>query len=184
LNYELGVRHEFESLPLAAGLTFFRIDAEEFIERIDGGRTQNFEELRFQGSEIQLGYRPMDNTRIDFGYTWLDSENRSPGAPLETLQNRPRHKFSVRLDHDFSFGGQVEMELIHNRESFVLSGGNADRRLELDNTTTVNLAVSQPLWKERLWLTLRAENLMDKDNAESFGFEQPGRTVFVGLKLK
>jgi outer membrane cobalamin receptor len=114
----------------------------------------------------------------------LDSENRSPNAPIETLQNRPRHKLAFRADHDFAFGAEAEFELVHNRERYVLSRGDADRAKELDDYTVVNVAVAQPLWKDRIWLTLRADNLFDADYAESFGFEQPGRTLFVGLKLK
>jgi len=184
LNYEVGVEHTFRQLPVTGGVTLFRIDAEEFIERIDGGRTQNFEELRFQGAEVELGYAPTTDSRFRFSYTLLDSENRSPDAPIETLQNRPRHKLAFRADHDFAFGAEAQFELVHNRERYVLSRGDADRAKELDDYTVVNMAVAQPLWNDRVWLTLRAENLLDADYAESFGFEQPGRTVFVGLKLK
>ena len=38
----------------------FRIDADDFIERVPGGITQNFEEYRFQGVEVSAGYRGLE----------------------------------------------------------------------------------------------------------------------------
>ena len=54
---------------------------------------------------------------------------------------------------------------------------------DLDGNRFYDLAGSYGL-NDRLTLTARVENLTDKRYEESFGFGEPGRAVYVGVRLK
>jgi vitamin B12 transporter len=181
MNYEVGLRHLFADAGATVELVLYRIDAKDFIERPPGGgAAENFDEYRFQGVEFTAALRPIDPLLVAFGYTYLDAENRSPGADTRTLQNRPEHKYSLAADYDMATGTTLRLEVIRATDSYALSRTTPTTTLKLDSYTVVNLVVSQDLPGDRVRVFARAQNLLDENYAESFGFEQPGRTIFVG----
>jgi vitamin B12 transporter len=60
---------------------------------------------------------------------------------------------------------------------------NTYARTTLDSYSVVNLTVSYALDK-RLDLSLRADNLFDKDYMLAHGYNTLGRTLFVGLNYQ
>jgi vitamin B12 transporter len=183
-SYEIGLQHLFGATSAFGEVVLFRTDADDFIERIGDNPAMNLEEYRFQGIELTGGYRPTDSLQLALGYTYLDSENRSPDRDTDKLQNRPRNKYSLTGDYDASWGSRLRVELLHLDGSYALSRTTPTTALELDSYTVVNVVLSHAFRDGRYSLYLRAQNLLDEDYVESYGFEQPGRTVFVGLDVR
>jgi hypothetical protein len=129
-------------------------------------------------------YRPVDALTLALGYTYLDSENRSPGADTTVLQNRPEHKYSLTGDYDLASGTRLRLELLRATDSYALSRSTPTTALKLDSYTVANVVVSQSFRNDTLSVFARAQNLFDEDYAESFGFEQPGRTCISGLECE
>ena len=165
----------------------FQIDAEDFIQAGgSGGAAQNVEELRFRGVETTLNYTGIAGLDVVLGYTFLDSENLSPGATTKELQNRPEHKITGKATYNFKTGLNIWGEYLYVKGSKALSRSSfvPTQVLELDDYHVVNAGVSQDLDGGRMQIYGRIENLFDENYQHSFGFEQPGFTAFAGVKTK
>ncbi len=102
----------------------------------------NMDEYLFQGLELTGSYRPVEPLQLALGYTYLDSENRSPGVDTTKLQNRPRHKYTLAGDYDFAGGTRLRTEVLRMSGSYALSRTTPTTALELDSCTVVNMVVS------------------------------------------
>ena len=182
-TYELAWRQD-----LAAGPQFeavlFHIDADDFIERpLTGGLVQNFEAYQFQGVEVTLASRAAGPFDWSVGYTWTDSENQSSGADIETLQNRPEHKFALRADYEFAGGWRVGGTWLYVADSYTLSRTTPTTAQELGDYNVLDLDVSFEFGgNARVYA--RIENALDELYEESFGFPQDGRTLVLGAEVK
>ena len=176
-TYDLALEHRFASTGLTVEGVLFRIDADDFIERVPGGITQNFEEYRFTGVELSASYRALEQLGLAASYTYMDSENRSSGADTTTLQNRPEHKFSVRVDYDLTPTIRIGGNYLYVADSYTLSRTTPTTTQEVGDYGVLDLDVSVELMEGQLRGYARIRNVLDEDYAESFGFPQPGRDV-------
>jgi vitamin B12 transporter len=140
--------------------------------------------------------------RLDAGatYTWLDTEvtnsgfDSGPGAELvggERLLRRPTHTFGVRAAGSLAGRGRAFTAL-----DFV--GSRADR--SFDAVTFV--ATREELPSHLVWtvgwewrvvaadgrrpsvdVSTRVDNVLDDSYQEAWGFEAPGRRLYVGVSL-
>jgi outer membrane receptor protein involved in Fe transport len=182
-TYDLALEHRFGAAGLTVEGVLFRIDADDFIERIPGGITQNFEEYRFTGVELSASYRGLERLALAASYTYMDSENRSSGAGTTTLQNRPEHKFAVRVDYDPTPTIRLGGNYLYAADSYTLSRTTPTTTQEVGDYGVLDLDASIELMQGRLRGYARIRNALDEDYAESFGFPQPGRTYLLGAEL-
>ena len=162
----------------------FRIDAEDFIERVPGGVTQNFEEYRFKGVELTATYNGLDRLELTAGYTYMDSENRSSGADTTTLQNRPEQKFSLRVDYAATDAVRLGGTYLYAADSYTLSRTTPTTTRELGDYGVLDLDASILLMQGQLRAYARIRNVLDEDYEESFGFPQPGRAYVLGAEFR
>ncbi len=162
----------------------FRIDADDFIERVPGGITQNFEEYRFQGFELSAGYRALERLALAANYTYMDSENRSSGADTTTLQNRPEQKFSLRVDYDLTPAIRLGGNYLYVADSYTFSRTTPTTTRELGDYGVLDLDGSIEIMQGRVRAYARIRNALDEDYQESFGFPQPGRAYVIGADLR
>ncbi len=163
-------------------LALFRSNAEDFIQGVPGGRLANTEEARRQGAEITLRSRVGD-LRFQSAYTYLEAENRSPGADTETIQNQPKHSGNVAIDYSTPFGLDLRAEWRFVADRFALSRTRPTQERELDDYTLLALRAAWAL-RDNLRMVGRVSNAFDKNYEESIGFPGPGRTFTLGLELR
>lgn len=183
-SYDLAVQHRFGEAGPEVEAVLFRIDAEDFIERVPGGITRNFEEYRFDGVELSASHRALDRLAVAASYTYMESENRSSGADTTTLQNRPEHKFSVRLDYDLTQSIRLGGHYLYAADSYTLSRTTPTTTREVGDYGVLNLDASVTFLQGRMRAYARIENALDEDYQESFGFPQPGRAWVIGAEYR
>ncbi|MBX6365945.1 MAG: TonB-dependent receptor, partial [Gemmatimonadetes bacterium] len=179
--YEAGVE---QALPgeARAGLTLFRTDAHDFIERAErGGPFQNFQAYRFTGLELSGEVRPVERLWLRGAYTYMDTQDRSPGADREALQYRPRHQLALGGDYRFAFGLRAYAAARHVAGQAFYSRQPPVQRRELPAFTVVDLRLTQRLAPRRLEAYLGADNLLDAAYEEEYGNPQAKRTIYGGL---
>jgi len=183
-TYDLALEHRFGATGLTLEGVLFWIDAEDFIERIPGGITQNFEEYRFRGVEFSAGYDGIERLELDANYTYMDSENRSRGAGTTTLQNRPEHKFAVRVDYALTPAIRIGGNYLYAADSYALSRTTPTTTREVGDYGVLDLDASIELLQGSVRAYARIRNALDEDYAESYGFPQPGRAYVLGAEFR
>ena len=177
--YEVGIS---QALPLASTLDFtvFRNDSENYIEKDNNDVYQNNDKYRFQGFETTLSSRIMEGLTTQLGYTYLDSQNLSDTAVTDRLQYRPRHKITAQgtwvapTDTTFYAGWRFFSD-----QWAIDDNGNTKR---MPDYGLIDIKISQA-FTDSLSAYVGADNLLDVDYAESYGFARPGRVVYTGLDV-
>lgn len=183
-HYEIGlVQRLFDNAVFE--LNAFKIDAEDFIEKIDDNPYANYEEYNFWGIEVIASYRPVDALFLRVGYSYLDSEDDSPNTERDELQYRPENKFTAEATYAFKFGLKVHADLLHVTDQFFYDSDKKPpmEKAHLGDYTLVNIKLSQTFLKGYMTAFLGIENLFDEDYEQSYGLPQPGLFAYGGLEL-
>lgn len=181
-NYEVGIEQKLPGNS-KIGLTAFQEDVRNYIEKIDStNRYENNNKYRFQGVELSAETRFLKNVLLGMGYTYLDTEDRSPDTQKHELQNQPRHKISLEGKYTFAFGFSAYLNAIYLADQVTYS--TTSEKMKLNDITVVNMKFDQALLQERLNLYVGIKNLFDKDYVESYGFPQAGRFVYGGMEFR
>jgi vitamin B12 transporter len=181
--YEAGV--EYVLRPGATiGVTGYRSDARNFIERPQGARQfVNAERYRLQGIEVEAALRAANGLFVRGRYTYLDAEDRTPGREGTPLQYRPRHLVSTELRYSSPWGLQasgtlhyVADQAYETRRAPLVQAGLADYVL-------VGVRLRQHVGRLPLAVFAGADNLLDTAYEQSYGFPQAGRVVYLGVDV-
>ena len=183
-TYDVALEHRFGATGWVVEGVLFRIDADDFIERVPGGITQNFESYRFQGVELSAGYHGLERLELDANYTYMDSENRSDGAGTTTLQNRPENKFSLRVDYALAPGMRIGGNYLYVADSYTLSRTAPTTTQELGDYGVLDLDASMELLQATVRVYARIRNALDEDYVDSYGFPQAGRAYVIGAEWR
>jgi vitamin B12 transporter len=199
---ELGIDQSFLEGIMRTSLTYFRTDYDDLIGFVSRPRNPqtgatgtfiNVQDVRSQGIEAEVHVALTPKLDLSATYTRLRTRVRAGAAPPtftrgEDLLRRPTHSGSVSLGYT---GERVDVRL-----SAALLGPRADRddgfaptrrirnddRLSVDLSTRYLVHTSPQGTQTRL--LVRAENLLDDDDPEVFGFESPDLTVTAGVELR
>ena len=179
-HFELGVMQRFfENTDVS--LTAFRIDAEDFIEKIGDGDSTNYEEYLFKGIEFSVDTQPCDGLRVRLAYSYLDSEDQSEGSLRDELQHRPEKKYTVEVTYRFPFGLTLYSDVLRVVDQYFYNDDDPFLKKELGDFTVVNLKLAQKFFKKALEVYLGSDNILDEDYEQSYGLPQAGRTIYGGL---
>jgi len=121
---------------------------------------------------------------VSLSYTYMDSENRSSGADTKTLQNRPEHKFSVRVDYALTPVLRLGGNYLYAADSYTLSRTTPTTTREIGDYGVLDLDAAIEMMQGRLRAYARIRNALDEDYEESFGFPQPGRAYVLGAEFR
>jgi len=180
-HYEAGVEHRFTDFPALLDVTLFRIDAEDYIEKVPGGVAENTEKSRFEGVEVSAEYSPFDQLTLRTGYTYLDAENRSSGAETQDLQNRPEHRLTMELSYRMPWGINLYTSWLHVENNLELSRNSPIISQETGDYDVLDLKVEKQLGRWTLYS--RVHNMLDEDYADSGGYPAPGRWFIFGAEM-
>ena len=182
-NYELGIE---QTLPLNSrvALNGYLSDVSDYIEKpYDDDYFQNYDKYRFQGFELTAETRFVERLLLRMGYTFLDSEDKSPNSPKDELQYRPRHKLTFEGKYTCSFGFSTYLNVIYYADQYYYARSEPFTKQKLDNFAVVNLKFDQTLFNNFLDVYVGADNLFDKYYEESYGFPGAGRVIYGGVAV-
>jgi outer membrane cobalamin receptor len=182
-NYELGFE---QRLPLNSRVAIdgFLSDVSDYIEKpYDDDYYHNYDKYRFQGIEITAETRFMENVLLRLGYTFMDSEDKSPDSPKDELQYRPKHKLTFEGKYTFHFGFSAYANVIYNADQYYYERSEPFTKAKLDNYAIVNLKFDQALLNGLLDVYVGADNLFDKNYEQSYGFPAAGRIIYGGVAV-
>lgn len=182
-TYEVGVEYFGEQITAKA--FYFHSSVKDLIAyrqigQIGGTRqfeADNINRARIQGVETELLFTLPYNLELGTGYTWLDTEDRDSGEPLN---GRPEHSVAASLKHRFAaWGLNTTLRYQFVGRQYYQSG--ADRA---PSYSLWHAAVEKALNK-RLRLQVGVENIGDqrlRDKSEVFPYDERGRFIFAALR--
>ena len=141
---------------------------------------------RRRGIEASLEWRPnwLSKPRLNLNYTYLDAEERpvAPGLALREVR-RPRHSAG------FIGQGEIGRLLWSATLAYVVSRRDTDfesfpaRPARLDDYMLGSLQLGYR-FATGMEIFARAQNALDADYQDVFGYRTEGRTVHAGLRLR
>lgn len=184
LNYEAGIDQKLPG-QTKLSLTGFYLDVQDYIEKDDTTDLfSNNQKYRFQGFELTAENRYFKRLLLTAGYTYLDTEDLSEGSGKEELQYRPRHKFTLEGLYRFDGGFSAYLGFVYLADQYYYSKKAPLEKGQLGDYGLVNLKLSQSFCKDKWVAYVGADNLLDKDYEEAYGYPQAGRFVYVGLEYR
>lgn len=193
-NYDAAIEQQFPAHNLGVSVGVFRIDADNFIQRVDGV-SSNVAVLQFQGVETSATWSGVPGLELTAGHTYLDAQNLTPGAGTRELQYRPEHKVTVTASYKFDTGTTLNADYLFVAGSKALPGGDGGGGgggaidgptpvLPLDSYHVVNAGITQTIPDTSAELFGRIDNVFDENYVESFSHPQPGRSYYFGMRAK
>ncbi|MEW6584587.1 MAG: TonB-dependent receptor [Nitrospirota bacterium] len=183
-NYELGIE---QKLPwnTKASLTGFLIEVDDYIEFIAtvSDKFVNFNKYEFKGVEFTAENRYLKNLLLRAGYTYVYSKDKSPNTDRDELQYRPEHIVTFEGIYTFNFGLSAYMNVRYVADQVFYSRTTPVQKRDLNDYSVVNLKLDQELFKGLLRVYVGADNVLDEDYEQSYGFPQAGRFIYGGLQV-
>lgn len=125
------------------------------------------------GAAVDLG-----GFHLDANYSWIDAENRSPGATLgKKLRRLPRRTANADLSYRFGFGLTLGGAVRWSGKAFE----NEANTILLDDYTLVDLRASFKT-SDRFEIYGRVENLFDEYYETARNYNSLGRSVHAGIR--
>lgn len=187
-GFDIGIDQRFFDDRLRADLTWFYAELENEIQTVflPGFRSSVVNgdgRSRRQGIELELQARLTPALRATASYTYTEASEPDASGRRQREIRRPRHMAAVNLDYGFA-GDRGDLNL-----NLSYTGDQLDRDFSrfpsplvtLDDYLLVNLAASYALG-ERWSVYARAENLLDEDYENVFGYRNPGRAFYAGIR--
>jgi iron complex outermembrane receptor protein len=186
VNYELGIRHRFKS-SLKGNLALFYTDLEnEILYDYATSQYKNLGRTSHAGLEARLNYQPFRNLNTFLNYTYLRAKYENRQNQGNYLEHIPKHKTSIGLRYNCSFGLMLEVAVNYTGNSYLDSANTA----KLSDYAIVDTKFS---YKKKNWTAfLSISNLFNKEY-DFYGFissgskkfnPAPERTFTLGLTVK
>jgi vitamin B12 transporter len=182
MNYEIGLSHRV-TRGTELSITGFYSDVEDFIEKDVNPPFRNHDEYRFQGVELTAETRFIKNLLLRAGYTYMESEDRSPGSTKDELQYRPEHKLTLEGKYDFSYGISAYMSLLHESNQVTYSTKTPYIQREMNDFTVIDTRFEKMFFSGKMGFFIGVGNLLDEDYEESYGLPREGRTFYGGIRV-
>lgn len=195
-NYELGLRGRFRPAHLSYDFALYRTDIDDMLVADDNlDLYVNAGEVRVQGLETLLSWKPLKQWRFDLTHTYADNKyiNFDSGGTDNsgnTLNASPKHHIDARATWMPIKGVEAELEWNHI-SSYYTSSENDDPKGEASRADLFNLRVSYERGPWSFWGHVL--NLTDKKYAERVSYDPDDpydgrsydagrpRTVYAGL---
>ncbi len=156
---------------LSGRATLYRLEVEDQIDYVNGVYA-NIDQTRTDGIELEGRADLGSGFALSAAYAWTDAVDESDGSRLLRVSE---HSGSATLgwsDARFSAALTVRAE-----------GDQDDAGGVRDGFVTANLNGAWRL-NESVELTARIENLADKHYQQVLGYGKPGRSGYVGIRLR
>ena len=192
-SYDAGLEYGSRDKAFLA-VTAFRRDSEDLIDFVSCfgsaapictgrpfGTYDNTGRARAQGIEVEGSVAPDANTRFGLVYSYIDTENRTPGSSARgnELARRPAHALTVSADWQTPVGLVVGGDIRLVGDSF----DDAANLVPLDGYALADVRASFP-FGNNFELFGRVENVTDANYVEVAGYATQGRAAYIGARLR
>lgn len=170
-SFEIGLKNKFSEQNVEVSI--YNTDIDNLIS-YSGTNSQavNVNKSNIQGIELTHTYFGK-GWNLQSQYTHLKAINKDT---RKDLLRRPRDTASAIYSQKFDNDASFNIEWIYSSESEDISSKkNASYYL-------VNLSERHKI-TENLWFEGRLDNLFNTDYETAFGYNQPGRSLYLGIKL-
>jgi vitamin B12 transporter len=176
-GYDLRLGWTAPDQRLSAAVTAYRLNVRDQIAYV-GLRYINIARTRSDGVEAEADARLSQAWRLKLAYSWTDATDLTTGAQLLRV---PKHSGSAALFYDRGpWNAALTIRAESSQADVARDGFTPQRR---PGFATADLAGAYSV-NEQITLTARVENLTDKRYEESLGFNEAGRAIYVGFKLR
>ena len=155
--------------------TLYRLNVEDQIT-YSAGRYINVAKTRSDGFELEGRALLGGGFDLTLAYAWTDATDRTTGARLLRV---PEHAGSATLGWT---GDRLSGALTVRAEGDQDDSGGFST-VARDGFVTANLTAAYEL-TDQVTLTARIENLGDEHYQQVFGYGEPGRSGYVGIRLR
>ena len=183
MNYELGFEQNISRINTAFSITGFRRDVENYISKIDVNGddvNMNHDEYLFQGIEITAANRSIENLYVGLGYTYMKTEDKSPGSLVDEIQYNPKHKLTLEAQYNFAYDISAYTSIEYVKTQYYYNSDNTEKG-GLPDFTIVNLRLDKKFFSKAFKIYAGVNNLFDKNYFESFALPREGRSIYGGL---
>lgn len=153
----------------------YRLNVDDQITYADG-QYINVARTRSDGFELEGRALLGGGFDLTLAYAWTDAEDRTTGARLLRV---PEHAGSATLGWT---GDRLSGALTVRAEGDQDDSGGLGTVVR-DGFVTANLNAAYAL-TDQVTLTARIENLADEHYQQVFGYGEPGRSGYVGIRLR
>jgi vitamin B12 transporter len=183
-GWDFGIDQYLFAQNLAIGTTFFYNKfSDMFGFDYTTFKTINIKQAVTKGFEVYIETKPIDGFSFKTNYTFTDARDISPDSPDfdKKLLRRPESKLGFYTSYSFIPKANINAEVIWVgvREDIDFS---TYQRTELKGYVLINLAAHYYVF-DFLRLNARAENLLDTDYEDVFGYGTAGLSFYGGIKL-
>lgn len=183
VGWDAGIEQSFFDGRVVADVTYFRNDIENLIDGNASTASNLAGTSETQGVELTLSATPLEQLSVDASYTYLDAQD----ANGLDLTRRARHIASVNALYRFTLDGRAAKANFGVRyngaqRDTAFTDSFAKFNVELDGYTLVNAGLRWQV-RDNIELFARAENVLDSNYQQLFGYGTPGFAVFAGLRV-
>ena len=187
-SWELGIRHTLANTRISATWHDASLDNEinGFAFSPDTGAftAENVSgKSKRRGAEIEFSHTFNSIWSLSASYGYLNATQDSSGADIVEVR-RPKNTASCRTDFTF-VKGNISAGVMYNgkqRDDFFPPFPRPQERVTLNSFILMNVSASYRV-TDKITVTARAENLLDEDYEEVFGFASPGLRIYGGLRI-
>lgn len=181
-HLEFGVKNHWARSSLDIAVYQSRVYG--FIDKDDTLGYINHQLLVFRGVDVTGSMQATDALTLRAALGLLDAKDKSDDAVSETLQYRPKNKFTLDADYIFLGNWSLTGRYQHVGSQAYFSKLVVSDHRNLDSYDLVSTQLRYRLSKDLGAFYVGADNLLDKDYSTSYGFPQQGRFLYTGLELK
>jgi vitamin B12 transporter len=184
-TYEIGLGQSLFEDSIQLESTYFYTELDNLIDWVlvdplwFTGQYQNINQAEIWGIENLIIFKPIDQIKIDYSYTYLNTQNE---ATKQSLDRRPRNKHVLNLNikpiESIDFG--ISYLYVGNRKDKRWVGGTQSQII-LEDYHKIDLS-GRYIVNENFEVFTRIENLLDKHYQEVDGYGAPGISFYGGGK--
>ncbi len=167
-------------------LNGFQSDARDFIEKDKGkfdNPYENFDKYQFRGAEIAAETYAIERLMVRGSYFFLHTKDLSDSGKDE-LQNRPENRITFESKYTFDFDLSSYVSVLYVADQYYYTKNPPYEKAESKSYTLVNVKLIQKILNDRFNLYVGADNVFDRDYAQSYGLPQAGRFVYGGMEAQ
>ncbi len=190
-SWEIGVRQSLMNKRMVLTAAWFDADLDNEINGFafdvsSGAFTANNVDGQSnrRGIELGLNFTATERLSVATSYTYLDATQADIAGREVTEIRRPNHTASVSANYTFD-RANLNIAVMYTgdqEDDFFPPFPPYQERVNLPGFTLVNIAGAYHL-NERVDLTLKLENTLDKNYEQVFGFSSPGFSARGGVRV-
>jgi outer membrane cobalamin receptor len=176
---DVGAAYRFDTTS-SLDVSVFSTSARDFIERESGQPFENHDRYRFRGAEVTLQTTAVPRLGLRGGYSFLDSDDLTAGAPLQT---RPRHRGSLEWIWTPLPASAVRGAVYRTGSQLYDSRGAVPVQREVSGYTLLDAGFTQTI-SRRYDIAFDVTNLFDENYDQSYGLPREGRSAILTLRAR